>query len=536
MGEGEDLWQRYCTFLDKPFSEQLEYNQRKLKEHFSRWKMTKACAQLCPQGVGKFEEVPITTYQDYPILNNFGAQLEGQIKATPRQKGELLFDYYNRVSRPVVPVLDGWLPDEYGFSVKTSGTDGNIKWVAQTNGFGKNLESAFSFLVSACSNAPGTTSLRKGDTYLNMLSPVPYLAGYIFRPVLQILKSVPPSDVVDEITNMRKKMWMCMDLIKTGQKIDVVGGVASVFYMFSKVITVPDEFYKEYYQAMNFGMKKLLLAIKYLQSELAGSKYEKASDAMPVKGICLGGYDTRLYIDSIKEQFGIEPCNCYGTTEFGTVMYGRPENKLDYFPDLRVMYFEFLDEEGGVKKIDELKKGRIYSLIGTPFDSMLIRYDIADQFKVVDLSDDGTPVFEVEGRRDHIIDIYGYFRLTQTTAIKAFYEAGFKDNDKWCVVKEMQPEERLLFLMEKETEKSKERIEELLFKALQNIDPYFKNYVNDFNIKNPSEVMKVEYLKKGAFMRYSMKMTKDGVPVGNLKPPKIVTHRNLHVIDILRSV
>ena len=51
MGEGEELWDKYCSFYDKPFSEQLEYNKSKLKEHFERWKRTKMAEQICPNGV-----------------------------------------------------------------------------------------------------------------------------------------------------------------------------------------------------------------------------------------------------------------------------------------------------------------------------------------------------------------------------------------------------------------------------------------------------------------------------------------------------
>lgn len=536
MGEGEELWKRYCSFLDKPFSEQLEYNEGRLKDSFEKWKRTKMSRQLCPKGVKRFDEVPITTYNDYPILHQFGVQLESLSKSEPRRKGELWFDYYNRIGKKVVPMLDGWIPDEYGFCVKTSGTSGNNKWFAQTNGFSKNMESAISFLVMACSDAHGTTNVRKGDIFLNILSPVPYISGYIFRPVMQILRPVPPYEVADEISSMHKKIWMCLDLIKKGPKIDVVGGIASIFYMFSKFFTRPAEFYKEYYQSMNFGIKKLFLGLKYIQSEISGGKYKKASDILPVKGICLGGYDTRLYIDWIREEFGVEPCNCYGTTEFGVPMYGHPERKIEYFPDLRVMYFEFLTNTGEIKKIDELKKREVYGLVGTPFDSMLIRYDIADQFRVVDFRDDGMPIFDVEGRRDHVIDIYGYFRLTQTTAIKTLYEAGLKESDKWCVAKVKDPKEYLLFLMEKESEYPEKRAAKLIFDALQKVDPYFKNYVDDFKIKDPLEIIKVEYLKKGAFMRYTMKKVKEGAEIGNLKPPKIITANDLHTVDLLREV
>ena len=49
---------------------------------------------------------------------------------------------------------------------------------------------------------------------------------------------------------------------------------------------------------------------------------------------------------------------------------------------------------GPFKDVDELKKG-IYSLIITPYGSMLFRYSIGDLFRVIDFRDDGMPIFSL---------------------------------------------------------------------------------------------------------------------------------------------
>jgi hypothetical protein len=534
--EGEELWKEYCSFFDKPFSKQLEYNERQLEDHFKRWKRTNMAKQLCPKGVKKFGEVPLTTYDDYLILHEFGRQIEGLSERVPRKKGELWVDYYDRISRRVLPMLDGWMPDEYGFCTKTSGTTGGSKWFAHGKGFGENLNSIISYGVMACGDHPGDTKLRKGDIYLNIVAPPPYISGYLIHSLEQITRPVPPPSVVDEITDMRKKIWMIIKMVEKGQRIDLAGGIASVFYMFSKYFTHPDELFKEYYQSTNFGVNKFLLLLKYVQCKLSGKKYKRARNVMPVKGICVGGYDTYLYLDHIKREFGVVPTNYYGSTEFSVFMYGHVDRKTDYLPDLRCGYFEFLTEKGEIKKIDELKRGETYDLVGTPFGSMLIRYDIGDRFQVTDFRDDGLPIFDVEGRRDHVIDIYGYFRLTQAMAVKALIKAGLKETDKWCFVKVISPKEHLLLLMEREWEYSEKKASRVVFKALYEMDCYFQNLVRDFRIREPSEIIKVQYLKKGAFMRYTIKKVKDGAPLGNIKPPKIVTPDKIGDVDILRSV
>jgi hypothetical protein len=433
-------------------------------------------------------------------------------------------------------MLDGWMPEEYSFCMKTSGTTGESKWFAYGETFRKNLDSVISYLVMTCSDKPGDTNLRRGDIALNITAPLPYLSGYALRPAERILKLVPPPDVMDEITDMRKKMWMIIKMIEKGQRIDVAGGMASVFYMFSQYFTSPDKLYKEYYQSMNFGVKKFLLLLKYIQSKLSRQKYKRAKEVMPLKGIGVGGYDTRLYLDYIKKEFGVVPSSSYGATELGIPIYGHVDRKIDYLSDLRCGYFEFLDQTGEVKKIDELKKEKTYDLVCTPFGTMLMRYDIGDRVRVIDFCDDGLPVLDIEGRRNHIIDIYGYFRLTQAMAVKALVKAGLKETDKWCFAKAISPNEHLLLLMEKEWKHSEKKISRLVFRALYDLDPYFQNLVRDFRIRDPSEIIKVQYIRRGAFFRYTAKKVKEGVPIGNIKPPKIITTDKMEEVDILRRI
>jgi len=139
MNEGREFWQKYCAFFDENFSEQLEYNQKKKEEYFEKWKKTKMARQLCPEGVKKFEDVPLTTYDDYPILHKFGKEIEKLEKTVPRNKGELWWDYYDTIGKQVSPMLDGWMVDEYAFCAKTTGTTGKSKWYAHGESFQENI-------------------------------------------------------------------------------------------------------------------------------------------------------------------------------------------------------------------------------------------------------------------------------------------------------------------------------------------------------------------------------------------------------------
>jgi RecG-like helicase len=91
LGEGEELWKKYCSFFDKPFSEQVEYNNDQMEKYFAKWKKTKIAKKLCPKGVKKLEDVPLTTYDDYPILHEFGEHSE-------REAAKLVFETMKKLN------------------------------------------------------------------------------------------------------------------------------------------------------------------------------------------------------------------------------------------------------------------------------------------------------------------------------------------------------------------------------------------------------------------------------------------------------
>lgn len=134
-----------------------------------------------------------------------------------------------------------------------------------------------------------------------------------------------------------------------------------------------------------------------------------------------------------------------------------------------------------------------------------------------------------------MIDIYGYYRLSEALSRDALTQAGFI-SENWLVCHEMLPKEHVKFLLEKEVDYTKEQMVRLLFEALREAFPDFENYVRDFKIKDPNEAIEVEYLKKGAFMRYTLKRQKEGVPFGQIKPPKIIGPEHHHLAELLRSV
>lgn len=537
MKEGNDLWNKYCSFFEKSFSEQVEYNEKKLKEHFEKWKKTKMAEHLCPQGVEKFEDVPLTTYEDYPILHEFGKEIERLEKTVPRKKGERLWDYYTRISKQVAPMLDGWLPDDYNFCVKTSGTGGESRWFAHSTTIWKNnVETCMAIAFLACSENWGETRLREGDRILAVMAPPPFGGCCPIKVWEDKFVCVPPPHIVENITDMGKKLKMFLKYAKEYRDFAFIIGMPGLLQQIAQYFTYPEGFYKDRYQSVDIGVRKLILFLLYLQAKSRGRKYEKASDLISVRGLISGAVDPKLYIDTLQQQYGIVPFNAFATTETLCMLMGGVERKSDLFPCLNGNFLEFIAENGEVKKIDELEKGRVYEIVATPFGSMLTRYKMGDLLRVIDFRDDGMPIFSFESRTFAIIDVYGYFKLSEYMIKRALAKAGLKDTENWIVTKEMEPKEHLHLLMEEEWGYSKDKASTLIFNALRDIFPDFQSYVNDFKIERPTEVIKVEYLKKGTFFRYTKKRLEEGVPFGQIKLPHIVPPHKSEIVNKLKRM
>jgi len=534
---GSDLWKKYCSFYEKPFSEQLERNQQQLDEYFEKWKKTDLAKMLCKETPRSYKDVPPTTYSDYPMMTEFAQKITEVTEKTQRGTEEPLADYYLRVGRQAGATLDRYMVEPFYYCAKTTGTTGTSKWTANGETFYRNLGSTtIAASLVACSDEWGETKINEGDTALNITAPIPYASGWGILASQACFNLLPPIKVTDNLEDMKKKIYLVLNLIGKGEKIDVGGSAGSIFYMICKYFVNPEEFYQEYYNAMSLGMKKFLLGLNLLRYKLSSKQKKNITDFIPLKGAIISGVDARLYIDFFREEFNLVPLHLYGATEVGILMKGDPDRKTDLVPDISMNYLEFLSNDGRVISLNEVEKDRVYEAIATPFGSILYRYLTGDLFRVVDFRDDGMPVFAFEGRKQNILEIYGYYRMTPHIAVKALSKAGLQASDKWAVTKILEPQEHLCFAMEKAWAYSEKEAEKIIFEALQDTSDDFKKYVSNFDVKNPSDAIKVEYLKKGAFIRYSANKAKMGVPLGQYKPPQVIPTDRMEIYETLKGI
>jgi len=82
--------------------------------------------------------------------------------------------------------------EPFYFSMKTTGTTGESKWVVHGETFWKNFVSgAVTSAVIACSDEWGETKVKSGDKALNITAPIPYLSGWALWASQTQFKLIP---------------------------------------------------------------------------------------------------------------------------------------------------------------------------------------------------------------------------------------------------------------------------------------------------------------------------------------------------------
>jgi hypothetical protein len=530
----KELYNQTCGFFLKDFHQQFEINQQLLKEHFEAWKKTESFRKIAPNA-RSIDDVPLTTYEDYPQFADFAAEIEELRLRVPRERNELFAEYYSRLTDQLSHLVKPLLPYEIGLAVKTTGTTGRSKWFVHGEPFKENVRlDALAVAILACSDRWGESKYKIGEKALNVVAPVPYLSGWLVKLVMPYFQPVPPLELTDNIMDARRKFYLALKMMEKGEKITVAGATAALLYMLHRYFTDERRFFLDLYKSSEWGIEKFYFLYRIVRSLF--KKPRRIEEVFPLKGALVGGADSRVYCEFFKNTFGQVPLNNYASSEAGIAMIGTPDERTELMPNLRSGYYEFLDEEGVLHPLTDLKKGKVYELVVTPFGSALVRYRSGDLFSVTKIRDDGLPLFTFEGRTIGVIEVYGYFRLTEGLIAQALAQAGLRNSDRWAVVKSLIPEERLHFLMEKDWDYSEKEAEKHIFNSLLQLSEEFAEYVKIFKIENPSSLIKVEYLKRGAFTRYYLRASKLGLPLGQLKAPKIIPPDRYEIVDLLKSV
>ena len=503
----EEIWQRYCGFLDLSVDEFMEIQQRLLLDQIdlvaNSFLGNKVMKGNKPRSVEEFRHmVPLTVYQDYePYLSE--------------QDEDVLAE------KPIV-----W--------AHTSGRGGKFKWIPYTERFLKSWSrNGIAALLLSSASRRNEIRISPGERLLINVPSRPYCSGLIvFRMADDFsFRFLPPPKEAEEME--------FQDKIEAAFKLALKMGADFVFCAISSTLLKVGENIGQQSNKMKFSSSMLhplvisRLLRGWLHSKQAGRSNLLPSDLWSLKGIFAVGADTTIYKNKIKEYWGITPLELYVSTEVVfTATQSWNKKWLTFFPNSA--FLEFIPEDEWIKSqedkkyqpatvlINEVEEGKIYEMVMTSFYGMpLLRYRIGDLIKIVSLEDDETgcklPQMVFQSRINDIIDVFGYARLDEKTVWQAIVDTGVEYVD-WVFRKEFEHGKPVLqlYLEPKPKENiTAAKLADLLHEQLQHADPFYKEVVRELEV----HPLRVTLLTRGAFQRYYEEKRKAGADLAHLKPP-----------------
>lgn len=505
-GRREEIWQRYCGFLDLNVEEFVGIQKRLLREQIALLSTCKMGRKLLGDrvltSVEEFRErVPLTTYADY----------------TP---------YLLEKREDVLPSKPYWW-------LHTSGRSGEyrFKWIPYSEDMVQRLaECAMaSVCFSSCSKR-GQFVFEEEDNMFFALAPFPYFSGAVVKALLREFNFtfLPPMEQAVKMEFQERIRAGFRLALKTG--MDSFNGLASVLAKIGDQFVQGGSSFKPSPYLLHPAVAgRLLRAV--IRARLAGRKHLLPKDLWDVKCIGVGGTDTSLFKDRIKEYWGREPVESYACTE-GAMLAAQMWNRkgLTFFPD--VCFLEFIPEEEHLKSredrtyrpstvlLDQVEAGKRYELVITNFlGGTMVRYRVGDIIEIIALRDEELgvhlPQMVFYSRADGIIDIAGITRLTEKTIWQAIAEADFAYTD-WVARKEYTDGQVLLHLyIEANGEVRAEAIRQRIQRNLQRLDPDYADLEKAWNM----DPLRVTLLPLGSHQHYYETRQREGADLAHLKPP-----------------
>lgn len=510
QGRREEVWWKYCGFLDLNLDVFMEIQERLLLEQIHLLSKCELGRTLfhdsVPKTLAEFREsVRLTTYSDYlPFF-----------LVTPQ-------------------VENGVLPSEPLYWARTSGrsSEYGFKWAPYSREMVTKVGEfvTASFLLASCSGR-GDVRLEPGDVCLYTLAPAPYFTGgVIARGLEQELRPIfiPSLEEGDQMEFEER--------IKEGFRLALNHGI-DLFYGLSSVLVAIAEQFERGSGNMKFTPDLLNPKIIHrLVKGLLKSKIQRRSlmpkDLWKVKGIIAGGMDTAFYRDKIEAYWGVKPLEGYGGTELGGVAVQAWNHKgMTFLPDCN--FLEFIPEEDYYKheedpsfaprvfKLDEVTPG-VYELVVTNFHgNAFVRYRTGDFIEIVALRDKeiniDIPQMIFHARVDGIIDISGFTRLTEKSVWKAIEASGVPYTG-WTMRKEYLQQKPVLHLyLESANGYKKEEVGELIHQKLKEEDTGYADLEKMLGIYP----LQVTMLPNGSFTNYMERKRREGADMAHIKPPRV---------------
>ena len=511
----EELWQRYCGFLDLSVEEYMNIQQELLMDEIDRVADStlgrKIMGNQKPKSVEEFRRVvPLTTYDDYePYLNE-------------QQEDALA----------IKPYL--WC--------HSTGRGGAFKWVPYSLEFMENFtKRCLSTIILASSTRKGQINISPGSRFLLTLPPPPYASGAMYGFLAQrfSFKSIPPLETAADIPFQKVIELGFQMALKEG--IDFIASHASVLARVGRQFGGQTQGIKVT-RSMLHPKVLYRLITAWLRSRMA-KRTMLPKDIWHLQGIMTGGVDTAIYRDEIASYWGSELCEIYGCTEGGASLAVQDWNRrgMVFLPD--VSFLEFIPYEEQLKHQDnkeyqpstvllnEVEEGKSYEVVITQLYGMpLLRYQMKDLIKVIALRDEeagvNLPHIVFQRRVSDVINLAGLARLDEKTIWQAIFNTGIKCND-WVACQEYDTNQSFLRLyLELEEPVDIAQVESMIDEQLKIVDTDYRDIDSYLGL----QPVRVTLITPSTFQHYMDEKINEGADLAHLKP----THINAPETNIQR--
>ena len=466
----EQIWQRYCGFLDLSIDEFMQIQKGLLLnqiELVADNPLAKKLVGRIPQSVEEFRShVPLTTYDDYaPYLDN---RNEESLAAKP------------------------------AYWIYTSWKRGTFKWVPWTLRFDEvSCRDIITAFVIASATRRGEVNLQPNDRVLLTLPQRPFASASLAFSMLQ-RSSLQPILSLEEAgratLNKKTEEEFHQALAKD---VDFVVCMSSILHRTTAEYSRLFSMLKPSWHLLFKLHPKVLFRLLRASLKRGDKKGLIPKDLIPKdlwspKAIISWGTDTSIYQDELSEKWGKPLYQFYGSSEAGFLATQSWRRRgLTFFPDSA--FLEFIPKDDGASQeiltLDELKPGKQYELIITSFYGMpFLRYRSGDLIRVVSLADGeagiNLPQIVIEGRSDQVIDLFSIARLDEETISQAI--DGLGDCKDWVARKEYDHGEPILHIYIG-LEGKADGLAEGIHRRLRAIDQHYREAVYTMRI-NPVRV------------------------------------------------
>ena len=510
----DELWQRYCGFLDLPVAEFMNIQKKLLMDEVDLVADSTLGKKIMggrrPKSVEKFRQmVPITTYEDYePYLSERQEDVLGK--------------------KPYM-----WC--------HSSGRGGSFKWLpCNLEYFDKGIRDFLASWILAAAKKKGEVNIMPGLRVLALYPPPPYASGSSFQYITEHFscRIIPPLETGKDM-GFRERMQKGFEIaIKEG--IDVITAISSV------LVRIGEGFEEKTRDRgsskRSLHPKVIFRVLKALMRSRLQGRPILPKDLWPAKAILCGGMDSHIYKSDVAHYWGSEPLDFYVATEtFFLGMQAWNMKALTFLPDS--VFLEFIPRDKRAQRqdnknsqpqtvlLDELEEGKLYEVIITQFYGMpLLRYRLDDVIKVVSLKDEETgvnlPQIVIQGRVGSTIDLAGLAELDEKMIWQAIANTGIKYVD-WIACKEYEGNQSFIHLyLELKEEREADEVASLIDEQLRIVDTDYRD-IDSYLQQQP---VRVTVLSPGTFQRYTDEKIKEGADQTMLKPahmntpPAVVQH------------